>query len=244
MGTVTRGGGLALSVVKKVPRPLVLAPNKLGRLALGADTLPLYSKELPAGRSSRKRPWPVAPAQVVYFPACVQTMFGPAAESTPGVRLSFEQLCERVGITLLVPSDIDGLCCGTPWSSKGFTVGETTMRGTTVAALRAATNDGELPIVCDASSCTEGLLQTIRAEAGEPRLRVIDAVQLAADQILPRLPEYRKIDSLASHPTGSSTRMGITASLHAIAGGGETVQVPENWGCCGFAGDRGCCIRS
>lgn len=239
-GAVTRGASLALTVVKKVPTPLVLAPNKLGRLVLGTDALPLYSSELPGGGVSRKRPRPVPKAQAVYFPACVQTMFGPAATSTPGVQISFEQLCERVGIVLLVPEGIDGLCCGTPWSSKGMTTGETTMRGKTLAALRAATNDGELPIVCDASSCTEGLLHTIESDTGERRLRVIDAVQFAAEQILPLLPEYRKAQSLALHPTCSSTRLGINDSLYDIAGGvAETVEVAENWGCCGFAGDRG-----
>lgn len=35
-----------------------------------------------------------------------------------GVQASFEALCERAGITVLVPENIDSLCCGAPWSSK------------------------------------------------------------------------------------------------------------------------------
>jgi D-lactate dehydrogenase len=239
-GAVTRGAGLALTVVRKIPTPVVAVPNKLGRVVLGTDTLPLYSSELPGGGGGRTRPAPTLAPEAVYFPACVQTMFGPATDGTPGVQVSFEQLCDRAGITLVVPEGIDGLCCGTPWSSKGLKTGEATMRARTLAALRTATRNGELSIICDASSCTEGLRTTIEGDLNEPRLRVVDAVEFAAERILPSLPEYRKIDSLALHPTCSSTRMGINDSLQTLAGGvAEKVQVPENWGCCGFAGDRG-----
>ena len=239
-GDVTRGAGLALTVVRKIPTPVVVVPNKLGRVVLGSDTLPLYSSELPGGGGGRTRPAPALAPEAVYFPACVQTMFGPATAGTPGVQVSFEQLCDRAGITLVVPDGIDGLCCGTPWSSKGLKAGEETMRAKTLAALRTATHNGELAIICDASSCTEGLRTTIEGDLNEPRLRVVDAVQFAAERILPSLPEYQKLDSLALHPTCSSTRMGINDSLQTLAGGvAEKVQVPENWGCCGFAGDRG-----
>ncbi|TFB47017.1 FAD-binding and (Fe-S)-binding domain-containing protein [Cryobacterium tagatosivorans] len=239
-GAVTSGAGLALSVVKHVPAGVLAGPNKLARKVLGADAVPLYSAELPGGGGKRRRPAPAGAAQAVYFPACVQTMFGPAGDATPGVQLSFEQLCERAGITLLVPPTIDSLCCGTPWSSKGLVDGQASMRRKTLAALHAATNDGELTIICDASSCTEGLRQTIESDPSVNRLRVVDAVEFAATSILPQLPEYEKIESLALHPTCSSTRMGINAALDTLASGvAVKVQVPENWGCCGFAGDRG-----
>ena len=239
-GIVTRGAGLALNVVRKVPIGVVLAPDKLARTVLGADTVPLYSADLPGGGSARKRPAPTAKPQAVYFPACVGTMFGPAVDSSPGIQKSFELLCQRAGISLLVPPGIDGLCCGTPWSSKGLVAGQATMQHKTLAALRVATRDGELPIVCDASSCTEGLRHTIETDPSEKPMTVIDSVEFALTHILPTLPDYAKLESLALHPTCSSTRMGINASLEEVARGvAERVQIPENWGCCAFAGDRG-----
>jgi D-lactate dehydrogenase len=239
-GTVTGGAGRALDVVRKVPIGVVLAPNKLARSVLGADTVPLYSAELPGGGTARKRPVPTGEPQAVYFPACVGMMFGPAVDSSPGIQKSFEQLCERAGITLLVPLGIDGLCCGTPWSSKGLVAGEATMHRKTLAALRVATSDGKLPIVCDASSCTEGLRDTIDADTSEKPMTVIDSVEFALTHIVPTLPDHAKLESLALHPTCSSTRMGINASLEEVARGvAERVQIPENWGCCAFAGDRG-----
>lgn len=244
---VTRVASLALTVVDKLPAAAIALPNKAARAALGTDTVPLYSAELPGGGSVRKRPTPAGEADAIYFPACVGTMFGPAAAGPDaegrGVQYSFEQLCGRAGITLLVPEGIDGLCCGTPWSSKGMATGQKTMRDKTLAALRVATRDGELPIVCDASSCTEGLRQAVESDVPEPgqrAMRMVDAVDFAAERILPQLPDHGRLESLALHPTCSSTRMGLNDALGAVAGAvAERVEIAENWGCCAFAGDRG-----
>ncbi|WP_028279200.1 FAD-binding and (Fe-S)-binding domain-containing protein [Arthrobacter sp. H5] len=242
-GPVTRGAGAALTLTSKLPSAVVLAPNKAARTVLGSDTVPLYSPELPAGGIARGRPAPSSSPDAVYFPACVGTMFGPAGSSSGGVQLRFEELCALADVTLLVPPGIDSLCCGTPWSSKGMAGGQESMRVRVLQGLRQATNDGELPVVCDASSCTEGLLATIEAEVpnpGQAPLRVMDAVEFAAARILPLLGEYTKLDSLTLHPTCSSTRLGVNPALTRVAAAvATTVQVPESWGCCAFAGDRG-----
>lgn len=244
---VTRGAALALTVVDKLPAAVIKPPNTAARAVLGADAVPLYSTELPGGGSPRKRPAPSGHVDAVYFPACVNTMFGPAGASPEaggrGVQYSFEQLSARAGLTLLVPQGIDGLCCGTPWSSKGMADGQETMEAKTVAALRHATRDGELPIVCDASSCTEGLRHAVESDVpaeGQHPLRIVDAVDFAAERILPLLPEHGKLQTLVLHPTCSSTRMGLNDALGVVAGAvAERVDIPENWGCCAFAGDRG-----
>ncbi|MBE0011294.1 FAD-binding and (Fe-S)-binding domain-containing protein [Arthrobacter sp. AET 35A] len=234
---VTQGAGRVLDVAAKVPAGVVVPANRLARKVLGQDTVPLYSAELPAGGSARARPAPTGTPVAVYFPACVGTMFGPAGGG-PGVQESLEKLCDRAGLSLLVPTGIDGLCCGTPWSSKGMADGEAAMRAQTVAALREATRNGELPIVCDASSCTEGLLGAL-AQASDG-LVVIDAVQFVADRVLPLLGDVEPLDTIALHPTCSSTRLGLNPALEAVAGVvAAEVLVPESWGCCAFAGDRG-----
>ena len=98
-------------------------------------------------------------------------------------------------------------------------------------------------MIVDAASCTEGLLATLEAEAtagGQRPLRIIDAVKFTVDRILPLLGPYPKLDSLALHPTCSSTRLGLNESLQQVASAvAESVRVPATWGCCAFAGDRG-----
>ena len=124
-----------------------------------------------------------------------------------------------------------------------MTTGQATMREKTLAALREATRNGELPIICDASSCTEGLRQAVESDeplVGQPSLRIVDVVDFAAEHILPNLPDHGKIASMALHPTCSSTRMGLNPALTAVAeAAAEQVDIPDNWGCCAFAGDRG-----
>jgi len=236
----TRAGSLALSVADKVPAPLerpVRAANKAVRHVLGADNVPLWSPELPPGGRSRQRPRPAAEPDAVYFPACVSAMFGPE-HGSPGVQVAFEELCARAGIVLDVPAGIDALCCGTPWSSKGAAAGHEAMAARVLPVLRKATRGGALPIVCDASSCTEGLIKIIKTSGAG--LEVIDVVTFVARRIVPVLGEHRRIDSVTLHPTCSSVQLGLDADLETVAGAvADRVETPTAWGCCAFAGDRG-----
>jgi D-lactate dehydrogenase len=108
-------------------------------------------------------------------------------------------------------------------------------------ALWAATREGELPVVVDASSCTEGLRQMLET-AAEPyaKIRVVDAVAFTAETLLPRLTVTTPLTSVALHPTCSATRMGLADTLRRVAEAvADSVTVPVSWGCCAFAGDRG-----
>ncbi|WP_104176703.1 FAD-binding and (Fe-S)-binding domain-containing protein [Cryobacterium sp. Y50] len=233
----TKVASTVLSVASVLPTSVITAPNKLARAVLGNDVLPLWSSELPKGGGRRARPAPAAEPEAVYVPACVNSMFGQVGDN---VQNSFEELCEGAGIAVLVPPNIDSLCCGTPWSSKGLSDGAAIMHDRVLASLRISTRNGELPIICDASSCTEGLLHMIQADTAEPQMRVIDVIDFVASRILPTLPTHERIERLAVHPTCSSTRLGINPQLMAVAEAvAATVLVPESWGCCAFAGDRG-----
>jgi len=71
-------------------------------------------------------------------------------------------------------------------------------------------------------------------------LPVVDAVDFAADELLPRLTITRRLGSVVAHPTCSSVRAGRGHSLVDVASAfADEVVVPSAWGCCGFAGDRG-----
>ncbi|MCW2903736.1 MAG: D-lactate dehydrogenase, partial [Streptosporangiaceae bacterium] len=99
-----------------------------------------------------------------------------------------------------------------------------------------ATGQGSLPVVSDAASCTEGLEQLLDGSG----IRLIDAVVFVHEQVLPGLTVTDRLPSLALHPTCSSTRLGANEALTAVAAViAEDVDVPADWGCCAFAGDRG-----
>jgi D-lactate dehydrogenase len=234
-----RLGGTALSVAARVPSPVVSAVNRLGRRILGAENVPLWQRDLPGGGAARRAVFS-KDARAVFFPACIGTLFGPTKDG-PGVGSAFLQLCRRADVDVATPGPIAGLCCGTPWKSKGFTEGWAEMRDRVLPELWTASDSGRLPIVCDAASCTEGLERLAAGAADHfSRLRFVDAVAFIDEQVLPRLNVTGRLASLALHPTCSSTQLGTNDALLRIGSAvAEEVVVPEGWGCCGFAGDRG-----
>ncbi|OYO20776.1 FAD-binding oxidoreductase [Enemella dayhoffiae] len=233
-GPFTAAGSLALTAAAAVPG--ATAASELGRALLGTEVVPRYDHGLPAGGPPRQG-WRSEQAEVVWFDACIQTMFGPEPGQQPLAR-AVEELFRRAGVVVRTPAGLQGLCCGTPWSSKGKHTGHATMAERTVPALVEASEQGRLPIVCDAASCTEGLLKS--AKDSQPTLQILDLVAYARAELLPRLTVRRKVESVVLHPTCSSRQLGLDADLQAIAGAvAEEVVVPTSWGCCGFAGDRG-----
>lgn len=233
----TNAGSLALTALDKVPARPVTALSEAARRVLGTDTVPRYDPVLPAGGRVRRSRTASDPA-AVFVPACISTIFGP--EMGPGVGQAFLDLCDRAGVEVLVPEGIERLCCGTPWKSKGMTLGNAVNRDAVWPVLAAATARGRLPVVVDAASCTEGF-RALVAKADESRsISVVDAVQFTDEVLLPRLPTARRVRSLALHPTCSSVRLGANpALLRVAAAAAEEVVVADDWGCCAFAGDRG-----
>ncbi|WP_294181907.1 FAD-binding and (Fe-S)-binding domain-containing protein [uncultured Schumannella sp.] len=239
-GAGTSVASVALSVADRMPGALVSLATSLGRRMLGADTVPQYSDDLPAGgvrRVAREE----AAAEAVYFPSCTGTMFS-GGSSKGGVGEAFLALCERAGVAVSIPTGIAAACCGTPWKSKGFADGHHIMAARTLKMLWEASRNGELPIVCDASSCTEGLERmAANAQTGPySTLRFVDSVQFVHDRVMSALTVTEPMASIAIHPTCSSTQLGINDALIGIARAiSDDAIVPEEWGCCGFAGDRG-----
>lgn len=241
----TRIAGAALTVADKTPSALIAGPNELGRKVIDPELLPLYSAELPGGGRQRVKGPEIGsarPAEIVFFSACVGTMFGPT-DDAPGARESFERLCARAGVSITYPQDLPNLCCGTPWKSKGLKDGYQTMVRKVLPRLWAASRHGELPVVCDASSCTEGLRHMLDSELAEGHfqgLTIVDATAFVAQHVLPKLDIKRRKQAMALHPTCSSTQLGLNDQLRAVAEAvAEAVTVPAAWGCCAFAGDRG-----
>ncbi|WP_147943344.1 FAD-binding and (Fe-S)-binding domain-containing protein [Microbispora sp. CSR-4] len=244
---VTRAMDLAMDIAAASPARLAEGAGRAARAVVSPDAVPQWSRALPRGGTPR-RAAPHREADAVYVPSCLNTMFAPA-DGGPGVMAALLRLAERAGLRLHVPEGVGSLCCGTPWSSKGFGDGYEVMRRRVRDALLTATDGGRLPVVSDAASCTEGFERLTAAGSGpatgaaSPAVRVLDAVTFVADHVLPRLPqppEDRRLASLALHPTCSSTRLGLDAAIAKIAGVvAKRVVVPDGWQCCAFAGDRG-----
>lgn len=242
-GPFTSAAAAALTVAAALPAPLVTGPNAVARAAFGPERVPLWSRDVPRGGRKRTAGSSPTSADAVYFQACLGTMFGPT-DGGDGVAVAFQSLADKAGVALVQPDAIGGLCCGTPWKSKGLVDGYEDMAMRTTAALWVASDEGRLPIVCDNSSCSEGLVGAVeKAAEAHPAygaMRIVDAVNFTAEYLLDRLTVTRKLDTMSVHPTCSSTRAGSNANLTRVSAAVSVdATIPDDWGCCGFAGDRG-----
>jgi len=194
-----------------------------------AHVIPGFKKYPTGGK--RRTSLTLENADAIFFPSCVGTLFGTSDSSQ-----SLLTLAQRSGIRLSIPKGIAGLCCGTPWKSKGYAAGYTLMQEKVMASLIQESIKRDLPIVTDAASCSHGLQELLIAN---PRLRVIDSIEFVEELILPKL-SIKKTGSIAVHPTCATTALKISGSLNRIAQAiSHETFVPQNWGCCAFAGDRG-----
>jgi D-lactate dehydrogenase len=133
-----------------------------------------------------------------------------------------------------------------PWSSKGFGAAHRHKANEMVERLWDWSGAGELPVVIDASSCTqaaatpgEGVLSEENASR-LARLQIVDSVAWASDHLLPELNVSQRIGSATVHPTCATRHMGLAPRLRSLAGAlAEEVYVAPSATCCGFAGDRG-----
>ncbi|HUA11395.1 MAG TPA: FAD-binding and (Fe-S)-binding domain-containing protein [Solirubrobacteraceae bacterium] len=187
------------------------------------------ARKLPATRREN--------AAALYLPACINRMFGGAADHEgPSLPQALVAVSARAGMPLWIPDGHDGVCCGMPWSSKGYAAGHERMVERTAAALAGWSENGELPVVTDASSCALGFTDALT----ERGITVLDSVAWVHDHLLPRLRIERRTPSAALHVTCATDRLGLREKLEALAAAlAEEVFVPPAATCCGMAGDRG-----
>ena len=188
-----------------------------------------------------------AGAQAVYFPSCISRMMGrlPGEPKDRSLMEVMLELAKRAGIQVYIPCDVAGVCCGTPFSSKGLSRAHEIAVNHAIERCWAWSEQGRLPIVVDTSPCTYGFRNArgYLSEANQQRfdkMTFLDSIEFAHDTLLPKLAIHAKSDSVALHPVCSVTKLGLTLKLEAIAKAcSQKVLVPLDAGCCAFAGDRG-----
>lgn len=175
--------------------------------------------------------------KLVYFPSCLNRVMGPseqAPRAAEPLAEVFVRLCRRAGYEVIFPSNIEGLCCGMIWESKGMPdIADAKVRELE-AALAEASEGGRYPVVCDQSPCLHRMRKCIRS------MKLYEPAEFIHDFLAPNL-EFRRLDRhVAVHITCSSRLMGVGDKLVALASMcSSEVTIPAEVGCCGFAGDKG-----
>ena len=230
----------------KAAAPLMRAASNATRALVSDELVPTWPRNMPPPAPAHVPKTSRDGAAAVYMPACVNRIFGPP-RGDRGLHLpaAMVEVSARAGMPVWIPDDVAGNCCSVPWTSKGYSDGARLMANRTVEALWRWSDEGELPIVIDASSCALGLASEVadnltdenRERHGE--LEILDSVAWAK-RLLPTLPIERKLGSVAVHPTCSTRHMDLERDLRAIAAEiADEVHQPIRATCCGMAGDRG-----
>ncbi len=206
---------------------------------------PIWNKYIPKASQSIKTSNNSKNTKYVYFTTCINRVFSPSKDSKNLSNILFD-ISKKVGILLTLPDNISDLCCGMPYSSKGYKEAENEMIKKTIDQLYIETEKGKLPILIDTSACTYQLMNTTPMNDNLQRkwqaLTFVDIVSFllhCVEQMsLPKLDR-----SIILHPTCSTRKMNLSESLKELAEiCAKRVIIPEEESCCGFAGDRGLLI--
>ena len=179
----------------------------------------------------------------VYFPSCVNRTISSDNEKSSLITI-LNEISSKSDESFRIPKNINSICCGQPFSSKGYKDASILIQERTIDVIWECSNQGELPVIMDTSPCTYQLINppTELSESVKEKLENIKIVDLIhylkhciKDVNIPKL----KYD-ITIHPTCSTDKMGHTDDLRSLAEiCTEQVNIPNHWGCCGFAGDKG-----
>ena len=176
-----------------------------------------------------------APPPSTCPPASTGSSAAPARPGAGGESLpeALVAVSARAGLPLWIPPDVAGHCCATPWTSKGYERGARRMANHTIDALWRWSDGGELPIVCDASSCTLGLaaeavplLSEVNAER-HAKLELLDSIAWAERGCCRACASTASSGSVAVHPPCASRHL----ELDRDAGGDRRRRSPTRSRC-------------
>ncbi|MBM4792358.1 FAD-binding oxidoreductase [Streptomyces sioyaensis] len=244
---VERLARLAVAAAGRLDDRVLTAVTGAARRAVRPDLVPEWLPRMPGPAARRPPGTRRVGAAAVYYPACVNRIFGgPAGYRGPSLPEAMVAVSQRAGRPVWIPPDVAGTCCATIWQSKGYRRGTAVMANRIVEAAWGWTAGGRLPLVVDASSCTLGLAREVvpyltpANRALHDGLTVVDSVVWAAEHLLPHLAVVRTAGSAVLHPTCAMAHLGDEKQLREVAeAGAREVVVPDDAGCCAFAGDRG-----
>ena len=202
---------------------------------LHATGLPLWTPELPLPVKVRKPLQVNLPNKVVYFPSCLnQTMGRAPKDKVKPLASEMVELLNKAGYEVLFPPRMESLCCGTIWESKGMPDVADKKVKELEEALWEASEQGKYPVLCDQSPCLHRMRQCIQ------KMKLYEPAEFIAKFLLDKLDFHPTERPITVHVTCSTRLMGLKDVIIGLAKMCSTrVYVPEEIGCCAYAGDKG-----
>lgn len=209
--------------------------------ALSFNTIPLWNSKMPLGAkkiriNASSLDNNKFTRKVVYFPSCINRSMSTSKDEYKEAQLTDKMigLLNKAGFEVIFPQNLNSLCCGMPFSSKGYFDTGLNKSSELEVALYEVSENGSLPILCDMSPC----LYTMK-ENSRLGLQLYEPVTFINDVVLNYLSISPTDESIAVFPVCSMKKMGLDDKLIELARKcASDVTVPEV-NCCGFSGDRG-----
>lgn len=175
--------------------------------------------------------------KVVFFPSCISRTMGQSKGNTEQ-EILFDvtvSLLTKAGFEVIIPNDLENLCCGMPFSSKGFISQANQKSQELEETLKIYSNDGEYPVLCDTSPCTKKMLESFSS-----KIKIYEPIEFSLEYLVPNLTLNKLDEPIVIHSTCSSRKMGLHNKFIELAHlCSNEVIIPQDVKCCGFAGDRG-----
>lgn len=239
---VTSAVRLGLSITHGVH--MLLGSRLMERMArkarsVSGDRIAMWNRYMPQSASPPLSATVHNPTshRVVYFPSCISRTMGPAMGDPDKDALHevMARILYKAGYSITYPENMERLCCGTPFESKGLTEQADMKAAELEDALMKATDGGILPVLCDTSPCLYRMRQVMNS-----KLQLYEPVEFIHDFLMDKLVFTKQPQTVAIHKTCSSMKMGLGDKFLSVTKAcAKEVVVPELVGCCGFAGDRG-----
>lgn len=175
--------------------------------------------------------------KVVYVPSCASRTMGASASDSDQRPLTevVEKLLTKAGFSIIYPENLDSLCCGMPYNSKGITTVAKERLADMEEAIWKASEQGKYPVLIDTSPCA------LRAVEGFTKpMALFEPVGFTHHYLADRLKFTPEHNPIMLHVTCSSVKMGLSAPMKSLMDRCCTqVIIPDGIHCCGFAGDKG-----
>ena len=222
---------------------VTLGPKLMTNICRGMNKmgLPLWTTAMPKKKKQPKPGSHVGKAEtedlkVVYFPSCINQTMGLSKEA-PVEHPLVDEVCHllnKAGYEVIFPENMNKMCCGQIWESKGMLDIADRKSGELEEALWKASEQGRYPVLCAQSPCLHRMKKVMK------KMKLYEPAEFIMTFLKDRL-DFHPIDRrIALHLTCSTREMGVADDLIALAKlCSNNVYLPEGVGCCGFAGDRG-----
>ena len=242
MRTVTYGARKVLSIVSFFHKVLGTKTMKFlsnGLRRVSGNAMPEWNPFMPSGAQKIKtdrEKITSCPRKVVYFPSCINRSMGLSIDQKDEVQLTEKMvgLLHKGGYEVIYPENLNNLCCGMAFSSKGFTEAGKLKSEELESSLINASNNGKYPVLCDMSPCLFTMRENIKSD-----LKLLEPVEFILDWLLPYLKIIPLDDTITVFPVCSMKKMELDGKLIELARlCAKEISLAET-NCCGFAGDRG-----